>query len=162
MTIKIFFIGNSFGSDDGIGPYLFNVLKDDKRLAGFELMEMGVIGFDLLSYIESKDTVIVVDAVKIDESLEPTEDEEHVGEVVVIEEEDLQSNVTLVSQHDFGVEETATMMRKYMPNLEKICVVGIKVSKLQPFGNKLSKKLHERINSIKEEVMRNILDIANG
>jgi len=121
-----------------------------------------VIGFDLLSYIGSKDTVMIVDAVKIDETANPKESEDDVGEVVVIEEEDLQPNVTLVSQHDFGVEETATMMRRYMPDLDRICVVGIKVSKLQPFGNSLSKGLMKKIGSIKEEVVRNILDVASG
>jgi len=162
MGVMVFFIGNPFGSDDGIGPHLYNELKDDKRLEGFELMEMGVIGFDLLSYIESNDTVMIVDAVKIDESSDPPEDEEHVGEVIVIEEQGLQSNLTLVSQHDFGVEETATMMRKYMPDLKRICVVGIKVSKLQPFGNHLSKRLYGQMGGIRREVVENILKIANG
>jgi hydrogenase maturation protease len=160
MGVKVFFIGNAFGSDDGIGPHLYSLLKDDSRLKHFELMELGVIGFDLLSYIEENDKVIIVDAVKIDDT-DATKAMKYIGDITIIEENELQPSVTLVSQHDFGVEETAVMMRKYMPNLKRICVVGIKVTKLQPFGNKLSATIHKKIDTIKEDVVKNIIKIAN-
>jgi hydrogenase maturation protease len=153
MAVKIFFIGNPFGSDDGVGPYLFEHLKDNNELKKFDLMEMGVIGFDLMSYINEHDKVIIVDAVK---------SEKDIGKVVLLEEKDLNAEISLVSQHDFGVEETAGMLRKYMPNLKKICVIGINVAQLQPFSNKISDTLLKNIETIKKEVIKKIVQIDKG
>jgi hydrogenase maturation protease len=153
MAVKIFFIGNPFGSDDGIGPYLYEQLKDNKQLEGFDLMEMGVIGFDLMSYIKENDTVLIVDAVKSDSR-------QNTGNVVVLGEKDLKESVSLVSQHDFGIEETSAMLRRFMPNLKQISVIGINVSRLQPFSNKLSSKLLKNIEIIKEDVIQKIIALS--
>jgi len=59
MHVKVVFIGNPLGGDDGIGPFLFKELYSHPKLQKFELLELGVIGFDLISYIEPKDKLIL-------------------------------------------------------------------------------------------------------
>ncbi len=152
MSTKVVFIGNLLGGDDGIGPFLYNELKDEPRLRGFELLELGVIGFDLISYVEENDKLIIVDAVH---------SETDIGDVVLIGEDDLSKELSLVSQHDFGVEQTAAILRAYSKDLKTIAVVGIKVKQINAFSDKLSDELMNRIQTIKNEVVNLIIQVAD-
>lgn len=149
--IKIFFIGNPFGGDDGIGPYLYNELKNHSDLQKFEILEMGVIGFDLVSYVDDDDKLIIVDAVHSD--AEP-------GKVILLNEEDLSKDLSVVSQHDFGVEQTATILRAYKPDLAKIAIVGVQVKKTKTFSDTLSDELISNMEQIKKDVVTQILSVA--
>jgi len=151
MPVKVVFIGNYVGGDDGIGPFLFEKLKDDKRLKDFELMELGVIGFDLISYVGDGDKLIIVDAVRA---------EKNIGDVVHLKEINLSKDLKLISQHDFGVEETATILRSHYPKIKSIDVVGIKVNQPKAFTVGLSQALMDRIPEIKEEVIKLIIKIS--
>jgi hydrogenase maturation protease len=151
MPVKVVFIGNYVGGDDGIGPFLFEKLKDDKRLADFELMELGVIGFDLISYVGDGDRLIIVDAVRSDGKI---------GDVVRLKEINLSKDLKLISQHDFGVEETATILRSHYPKIKSIDVVGIKVNQPKAFTVGLSKELIKKLPQIQEEVIKEIIKIS--
>lgn len=150
---KVVFIGNPLCGDDGIGPHLYNELKDHSKLENYELLELGVIGFDLTSYIEKDDRLIIVDAVY-------SKDEGEIGKVVLLDENDLTKDISLVSQHDFGVEQTAKILRAYEPNLDKISIVGINVRRLRSFTTELSEEILKNLPHIKKEVIDNILKIA--
>ena len=152
MSTKVVFIGNLLGGDDGIGPFLYNELKDETRLKDFELLELGVIGFDLISYIEENDKLIIVDAVH---------SETDIGEVVLIHEQDLSKELSLVSQHDFGIEQTAAILRAYSEDLKKIAVVGIKVKQINAFSDKLSDELMNKIQTIRADVVNLIIQAAD-
>ena len=151
MSVKVVFIGNPFGGDDGIGPFLYNELRDHPELKSFELMELGVIGIDLLSYVDDDDQLIIVDAVKSDDQY---------GQVIVLGEKDLSKNLSVVSQHDFGVEQTATILRAFKPKIKKIQFIGIKVKNLNEFSDKLSDEVMEKMSQIKEDVVNNIKKIV--
>ena len=152
MVVKIVFIGNPLGGDDGIGPYLYNELKDHPKLSNYDLLELGVIGFDLLSYIGDDDKLIIVDAVY---------SKRDIGKVRIVEEKDLSKDLSVVSQHDFGIEQTATILRRYKPKLEKINIIGVNVYKINAFTNKLSDEILRKIDEIKDKVINNIIKIAN-
>lgn len=156
MTIKIIFIGNTLGGDDGIGPFLYTHLKDEPKLKldGIEMMELGVIGLDMLSYIDDGDKIIIVDAVR--------EKKEHeIGKVRLLSESDLKEDLKLVSQHDFGVEETTAILRMYKPKLEKINLIGINVRNINAFDDNLSDEIKTKIPKIKNDVINYILQISN-
>lgn len=150
MAVKVVFIGNSLGGDDGIGPFLYNELKDESRLKDFEMLELGVIGFDLIAYIEDDDKLIIVDAVHTDNP---------VGEVILLEEDDLKADLSIVSQHDFGIEQTSKVLRLAKPGLKKINVVGVSVKNIS-FVDKLSDEIMGKIDKIKEDVIDNIVKIG--
>jgi hydrogenase maturation protease len=151
MAVKIFFVGNVLAGDDGIGPYLYNELKENPALQDFELIEMGVLGLDMIGYVEDKDKLIIVDAIH---------SKADIGKIILIDEKQLTSDLHLVSQHDFGVEETAKVLRTYKPNLKTIKIIGINVHKVQTFHNSLSPELLERVHEIKKEVVSKIVKIA--
>lgn len=150
MVYKVIFIGNPLGGDDGIGPRLYQELKDDKRLAPFELLELGVVGLDMISYVDEGDHLIVVDAIK-------TGNEEEVGKVRLLEEADLKPELKVVSQHDFGVEETAAVLHAHLPGLAPIILIGIAVAHIQEFSVTLSDELEQALLSIKDKVVKELL-----
>lgn len=151
MGTKVFFVGNVLGGDDGIGPYLYHKLKKEKLLKEFELIEIGVLGLDMIGYVGDNDNLIIVDAVHA---------ENNIGSVEIIDETELVANLELVSQHDFGVEETSRVLRAYKPNLKAIKVIGINVKKINAFNNTLSAELMGMLNKIKSDVVKKIIKIA--
>lgn len=152
MAVKVIFVGNPLGGDDGIGPYLFNELKDNPILKNFELLELGVIGLDMISYVNDYDKLIIVDAVR-----SGTDSKCEIGTVKIYDEKDLTPDFSLVSQHDFGVEQTAAILRFHLPKLKKINVVGISVQNVNAFNDKLSEGLIEKLPNIKEQVIKSII-----
>lgn len=153
MGVKAVFIGNPLGGDDGIGPRLFAELQDDPRLSSFRLLELGVVGLDLISYVDPDDHLIIVDAVK---------GGGHVGTVTVLSEEDLRPGVRIVSQHDFGVEETAAFLHTYLPGLPPIRIIGITVSEVREFSDTLSEELERQMSRLKEKVVKELLRLSEG
>lgn len=153
MAVKVIFMGNLIAGDDGIGPFLYHQLKDNHKLKDFKLLELGVIGLDIVSYIEENDKLIIVDAVH-------SEKKGEVGKVLLLEEKDLSKNLSLVSQHDFGVEQTTAILRTHYPKLKKIHLIGINVHKVKAFKDKLSKEIRKKIHEIKEKVIKYIIQIA--
>lgn len=152
MAIKVVFIGNPLMGDDGIGPYLYKELKEDTRLKDFELMELGVIGLGLVNYIGDNDKLIIVDALCSDGCE---------GKAVLLSEKDLTADMRLVSQHDFGVEQAAELIRSWKPKLRGISLVGIKIKKAKKFSDRLSPGLMKQIPRLKKEAVRLILKAAN-
>ena len=152
---KVVFIGNPLCGDDGIGPHLYNELKSHFKLKDYELLELGVIGFDLISYVEKNDKLIIVDAVH-------SKKESEIGKVVLLDENDLSKDISLVSQHDFGVEQTAKILRTYEPNLENISIVGISVRRFKSFSTELSEEILKNLPQIKKDVVNYILKIAKS
>ncbi|MFH0874651.1 MAG: hydrogenase maturation protease [archaeon] len=151
MVVKVFFVGNTFGGDDGIGPKLYSELEKDERLTGFELLEAGVLGFDIISYIEDNDTVIIVDSMK---------EKGKIGTVKVIRAENLKSSMNIGSIHDFGVEETAQLIKAYKPNIKGVFLIGINVKDTKPFYNKLSDEILLKFENIKDNVVNNIIKLG--
>ncbi len=151
MGVKVVFIGNPLGGDDGIGPRLFAELQDDPRLSSCRLLELGVVGLDLISYVEPDDHLIIVDAVK---------GAGRPGEVILLSEEDLRPGVRIVSQHDFGVEETAAFLHAYLPRLPPIHIVGIAVSEVREFSGALSEPLERQMPQLKEKVVKELLRLS--
>jgi len=146
MAIKVVFIGNIYGGDDGIGPHLFGELKDHPELKPYKLLELGVMGVDLLSYVDEDDQLIIVDAVHA----------EPVGRVIVLSEEDLTKDLTVVSQHDFGIEQTASILKALNPKLKDIKMVGVCVQQVNDFSDELSDTILCMMPQIKRDVVKEI------
>ncbi len=151
MAVRVFFVGNIFGGDDGIGPRLYQELKNDRRLVDMDLQELGVIGFDMLSYARDGDHIIIVDAVRQDGPA---------GRVVCMSAKDLRPNFRAVSMHDFGVEETAAIVSAHMPKT-RLDLVGVTVPETRAFSDRLSDELMSRLSIIRDEVAESILGLVS-
>jgi hydrogenase maturation protease len=149
MAVKLFFIGNSLAGDDGIGPYLYEELKNNLDLKKYKMFNLGVLGLDIIEFLEEEDTLILVDATY-------TKDPDCVGNVILIKESELNINVSLPYCHDFGIEQTAKIIRSYLPYLKPINIIGIKVTKAKAFSDGLSIELKKNISKIKDNVLKEI------
>ena len=61
---RIIGCGNLLFRDEGIGVHLIRYLQDKKLPADVELVDGATGGFDLISFIEGSNKVIIVDAVQ--------------------------------------------------------------------------------------------------
>ena len=57
-------VGNTLLKDEGVGMYVIDRLKALDLPEEIELIEGGVLGLDLLEYMEDRKKVIIIDAVK--------------------------------------------------------------------------------------------------
>jgi len=137
--------------DDGIAPFLYNELKNCPELKDFTLLDLGVPGVDLISYVEDDDKLIIIDALYSDKGA---------GEVVLIDEKTLSGDMQFVSLHDFGIEQTISLLRGFKPKLREVSVLGIKVFNVKKPTNHLSDEIMEKFPQIKSEVLRKITEIA--
>ena len=62
--VLILGVGNSIQTDDGIGVHVINKMKEDPWPGYVELFDGGTLGYDLLGIIEGRKKIIVIDAVK--------------------------------------------------------------------------------------------------
>lgn len=141
--MKVIFIGNELGGDDGIGPYLYKKLRDDIRLKNIEMLNLGTAGIDLVSYIEEKDRVVIVDAVI----------GEPVGELCMLEELE---TIKAYSQHDFGPEYAIEVISSVYPEVS-FHFVGIKVKDIKVYSESFSEELTDRLEEIRERLTKQIL-----
>lgn len=151
MAGKVFFAGNRIGGDDAIGPILYDRLK--QKIKGLKKYDIGVIGLDVISYIEPEDKIIIIDAVQ---------SEKEPGNVVVLDEKDLEGDLGIVSQHDLGIEHTLKMIRSLYPKLPKVTIIGITIGKIKTFKDRLSRQLQDRMPDIEKDVLSAIRDIRTN
>ena len=107
---KVAFVGNIYAGDDGIAQRLFEELKHKIDADVFNLEN----GVNLASYVEDKDTLIIVDAII---------GEPGTVEVFKPEEFDESGKITV---HDVGVGETIALLTKLRDVRVHIIGVGVK------------------------------------
>jgi hydrogenase maturation protease len=151
MAVKVVFVGNVMVGDDGIGPRLFNELKGHPSLADYVLLELGTSGVDLISFVQDRDRLILVDALRAKKGI---------GKVVLLEEGDLSDDMNLVSLHDFGIEQTAGLLRLQHPHIPPVRIVAVKVKDVQQCKEGLSRDLMNKMPQIRKEVLSAILKAA--
>ena len=63
--IAVFFVGNRLHLDDGVGPVVYDeILERFDVPDNVHMFDLGVLTMDMISYIDSCDTVITVDAME--------------------------------------------------------------------------------------------------
>ena len=154
MPLKIVFVGNSFCGDDGIAPNIYKKLKDHPDLNNMELIDIGTPSFDLISHIDSNDQLVIVDA------LHSIDKKDNIGKVTLLSESDLSQNQSLVSPHDFGIEQTLSILRASEPDLKTVKIIGINIGTADSFSNTLSPSLREKLPKITVEVIKHLTQIS--
>lgn len=98
ISLLILGLGNVLLEDDGVGGAAVSLLLEQFQVpAGACVLDGGTLGLSLLPYLESADTVILVDAVR---------GEDPPGTLVRLEDEDVAPAVaTRLSPHQVGVSD---------------------------------------------------------
>ncbi|MCX7794054.1 MAG: HyaD/HybD family hydrogenase maturation endopeptidase [Thermodesulfovibrionales bacterium] len=146
MKILVLGLGNILLSDEGIGVRVVEELRERYTFfPDIEIVDGGTKGLDLLPLFESREKVLIVDAV--DFGREP-------GYIGILEKSEIPTILhSKLSVHHIGLGEVllAAQMLGIMP--EEICLIGI-----QPYTLETGLELSSTIASKKEELLRSIVD----
>lgn len=115
--VLILGIGNILQSDDGLGVYIVNRIVDSKvdLPDNVDIIDGGTAGFDLLSVMEGKDKIVIIDAVRA---------EGRPGSVYRFRPEHARETRASVSLHEVGIMEVIRTLRLLGSDPE-IEVIGI-------------------------------------
>jgi len=148
MDFVILCIGNKYGGDDGIGPYIANKLKNEEN-NNFSVIDCGTNPENYTSTIKrfNPKNLIIIDAVKMDL---------HPGEVRIIGKEKI--GVMHISTHNIPISLLINYLEKYVTNIFFIGIQPGRMSgKLSKEGEKSAVFLIEHIINKKIEMIK-ILD----
>ena len=125
MRIAVFCVGNRLHGDDGVGPAVYDILKSQYEIPeNVILFDVGVMTMDLITYVDTCDVVIAVDAV------EGTEEE--VGTIVRFRPEDAQhSSMYNMSLHDLKLADLFVAATLVGYEAEGVCL-GMQVAETEP------------------------------
>ena len=125
MEIAVFCVGNRLHMDDGVGPAVFDAVTQNYEIPdNVTFFDVGVMTMDLISYVDSCEVIIAVDAVG--------GTEEPVGTIVRFKPEDAQhSSMYNMSLHDMKLTDLfdAAMLLGY--EAEGVCL-GMQVENTDP------------------------------
>lgn len=148
MVKVVIGLGNELLGDEGVGIEVVRILKEkikDIDCKDVEVYEGGVSGFMLLSLIEGKEKVVIVDAVVA---------KGKPGEVYRFKISEAADRGMILSIHDLDFVKCYRMAKEVANLPENVIVVGIEPEKLE-FGG-LSSKVREAIPRALELVIEEI------
>ncbi len=150
-------VGNILQKDDGIGVNVVNEMAEQELDEQVEVVDGGIAGIDLLSIIEGRKTLIVLDAVKGDQKP---------GTIYRFSPEDVaESMVPIDSLHQLGLLETLLMVRLIGKEPEKTVIFGVQ-PKLIDWGFEISDEvtasIPKLITKVKEEIKLALEDLEKS
>jgi hydrogenase maturation protease len=142
--IVIVAVGNIILGDEGVGIHVLNRLRLQKLPREVELVEGGVGGLALLTYIRGANSAIFIDAVA---GRKP-------GRIHRLTEAELEREVKTIlhpmSLHDIGLAETVKIGKTIYPGEmpEKIVIYGIEIGQLEKYTTELSKEVDGSVDKV--------------
>ena len=129
-------LGNILMGDEGVGVQIAEQLAFQTLSDEVEVIDGGTAGYELLSFLEGRERVIIVDAVK-------TEDEP--GAVYKMDLSILEDDATMhLSLHQLGLKNVFKMASLMEINPE-VTLVGVVPKDYQSYKIGLSKEVEEAI-----------------
>jgi hydrogenase 3 maturation protease len=143
MDLVILCIGNKYGGDDGIGPYIAKNLLNKKK-DNFYVIDSGTNPENYTSIIKKLNPkiLIIIDAVQMD--LKP-------GDIRIIDKEKI--GVMHLSTHNIPISLLINYLENYV---KKIIFIGIQSGRMS--GN-LSKDCKKSSNILIEKILSNNYEI---
>ena len=118
MDYVILCIGNRYGGDDGVGPYIANKLKNHEN-NNYYIIDSGIIPENYTSEIKKlkPKNLILIDAVEM--NLKP-------GEIRIIKKEKI--GLMHISTHNIPISLLIKYLEKYVKNIHFIGIQSKKMS----------------------------------
>jgi len=141
-------IGNLLFTDEGIGVHIIRELSKEDLPEGVELADVGTATFELVSLMEGKDKVVILDGIISNHAP---------GTVFRLTQDDLKSDKgkSLTSLHHFGVLEALESAAQTGLRPE-VVIFGIVPRDYQTPGTELTSQLRRCIPRIVEEILKEI------
>lgn len=148
-NIKILGCGNTLMGDDGVGIRVIERLQEMKLPGNIEIIDAGVGGMSILSWIEDADKVVIVDAVQTGN--EPP------GTVYEFTDKELPpSDMFMLSLHDLNLVDTINVGRVVQKMPEVIVIIGVEVKRVAEFTKELTPEVEEAIPEVIDLVLKEL------
>ena len=142
--ILVLGIGNILQKDDGIGVHVVNfIIESGSNIPDdVEIIDGGTAGYDLLSLMQGREKIIIIDALKVnDES----------GSVYRFTPDYLKSEGQTFSLHDVGMRKIIDMLG-LMGRVPKIEIIGIVPEDIDTFDIGLSRSVQKSVPHAVEQI----------
>ena len=148
-NIKVLGIGNLLVGDDGFGPRVLEELKTREIPENVELIDAGVGGMAILSWIEDADKIIIIDSVQTHN--------EPVGTVYRFTDKEMPpSDMFMLSLHDLNLVDTINIGRVVQKMPEEIIIYGVEVVRLAEFTKEMSPEVEAAVKEVADLVLEEI------
>lgn len=145
--ILILGIGNILLKDEGVGVHVVERLKNVNLPPDVEVMDGGVMGLDLLFYIEGRKKVIVIDTAKAGQPP---------GTLYRFTDNDLEEKKELLrTAHGVDFSDVINVSRSLGKKPDEVIFIGVEPEDMSE-GLELSPRIKEQIPYIIELVMKEI------
>jgi hydrogenase maturation protease len=143
--IVVLGVGNRLMGDDGFGPRVIEELQKRDIPSNVELMDAGVGGMAILSWIEGADKVVIIDSVQTNN--EPP------GTVYRFTDKELPpSDMFMLSLHDLNLMDTINIGRVVQKMPDEIVIIGVEVKRVAEFVDGLTPEV--------EAAMKEVIDLV--
>jgi hydrogenase maturation protease len=147
--IKVLGCGNTLVGDDGVGIRTIERLQQIKLPPNVEVIDAGVGGLAILSWIEDADKVIIIDAVQTDN--EPP------GTVYEFTDKELPpSNMFMLSLHDLNLVDTINVGRMVQKMPDEIVIIGVEVKRVAEFTKELTPEVEAAVPEVLDLVLKEL------
>ena len=147
--IKVLGCGNTLVGDDGVGIRVIERLQKMKLPDNVEIIDAGVGGLAILSWIEDADKVVIVDAVQTGN--EPP------GTVYEFTDKELPpSNMFMLSLHDLNLVDTLNVGRLVQKMPGEIVIIGVEVRRVAEFTKDLTPEVEAAIPEVLGLVLKEL------
>jgi hydrogenase maturation protease len=147
--IKVLGIGNILVGDDGFGPRVIEELRKRPLPENVELIDAGVGGMAILSWIEGADKIVIVDSVQTND--------EPAGTVYRFTDKELPpSDMFMLSLHDLNLVDTINIGRMVQKMPEEIVIYGVEVRRVIEFTMEMSPEVEAAVAEVADLVMEEI------
>ena len=148
-NIKVLGIGNILVGDDGFGPRVLEELQTREIPENVELIDAGVGGMAILSWIEDADKIIIIDSVQTGN--------EPVGTVYRFTDKEMPpSDMFMLSLHDLNLVDTINIGRVVQKMPDEIIIYGVEVIRLAEFTKEMSPEVEATIKEVADLVIEEI------
>lgn len=147
--IKVLGCGNTLVGDDGVGIRVIERLQEMQLPPNVEVIDAGVGGMAILSWIEDADKVVIVDAVQTGN--EPP------GTVYKFTDKELPpSDMFMLSLHDLNLVDTLNVGRVVQKMPEEIVIIGVEVKRVAEFTKELTPEVEAAIPEVLDLVLKEL------
>lgn len=144
--ILILGVGNTIQMDDGIGVHVIEEMSKNPIPQNAELFDGGTLGYDLLGAIEGRKKIIVIDAVKGQQSP---------GTLYKFSPEDVPSDNNYDSLHQLGIIEAIRLAGLQNKAPDQTVIIGVE-PEIIDWGLSLTDTVKKKIPRIIDMVMDEI------
>jgi hydrogenase maturation protease len=148
-NIKILGCGNALVGDDGFGIRVIEKLREIKLPENVEIIEAGVGGLAILSWIEGADKVIIIDAVQTGN--------EPAGTVYRFTDKEMPpSDMFMLSLHDLNLVDTLNIGKLVQKMPSEIIIYGVEVIRVAEFTKDMTPEVEAAIPEVIDLVIEEI------